>query len=481
MQFEPVIGLEVHVQLATKTKIFCNCSTAFGQVQNTSTCPVCLGLPGVLPVFNKKVMDYAIKASIAINCKINSFSQFARKNYFYPDLPKAYQISQFDLPLAEHGFLTVEREDGTEARIGITRLHIEEDAGKLIHSDSPVDSESMVDYNRTGVPLIEIVSEPEIASSQDARLYLLKLKSILEYLEVSDCNMEEGSLRCDANISVRPKGSTVLGTKAEIKNLNSFKYLQKAVEYEIERQVEVIEDGGRVVQETRLWDTSKEMTFSMRSKEEAHDYRYFPEPDLAPVETDALLIEQVRKSLPELPDEKGERFVSEYKIPRYDACVITSSKPLATYFEEAVSCHDNPKIVSNWVMGDLQKELKSGNISIEKCPVTPIFLGKILANIDNGVISGKIAKTVFEECFKTGKDPEIIIKEKGLVQISDTGAIMEIINTVLDENPGPLSQYLQGKHQTFGFFIGQVMKATKGKANPGAVNKLLKEALSKRA
>jgi len=481
MQFETVIGLEVHVQLATKTKIFCNCSTAFGQVQNTSTCPVCLALPGVLPVLNKKVMDYAIKASMAINCKINSFSQFARKNYFYPDLPKAYQISQFDLPLAEHGFLTVERKDGSEARIGITRLHLEEDAGKLIHSEDPRASESMVDYNRTGVPLIEIVSEPEIASSGDAKLYLLKLKSILEYLEVSDCNMEEGSLRCDANVSIRPKGSTTLGTKAEIKNLNSFKFLQKAVEYEVERQIEVVEDGGRVIQETRLWDTSREVTVSMRSKEEAHDYRYFPEPDLVPVETDESLVERIRKSLPELPDEKRERFVREYKIPQYDAAVLTSSKSLAMYFEEAVSCCDNPKTVSNWVMGDLQKELKNGNIPIEKCPITPVFLGKILANIDKGVISGKIAKTVFEECFKTGKDPEIVIKEKGLVQISDTGAIMEVINTVLDGNPGPLSQYLQGKQQTFGFFIGQVMKATKGKANPGAVNKLLKEALAKRA
>jgi len=478
MEFEAVIGLEIHVQLSTKTKIFCNCSTTFGQVQNSSTCPVCLGLPGTLPVLNKKVTEYATKAAMALKCKLNKKSQFSRKNYFYPDLPKAYQISQYDLPLAENGYITVD--DGKDFNIGITRVHIEEDAGKLIHSDDREDSDSLVDYNRTGVPLIEIVSEPDIRTPEQAKLYLLKVKSILEYLEISDCNMEEGSLRCDANISIRPKGETKLGTKAEVKNLNSFKFVQKALEYEIERQIETVEDGEKIVQETRLWDTSKNMTISMRSKEEAHDYRYFPEPDLVLVEPDKSSIEKIKKSLPELPDDKKQRFVDSYKIPPYDAGVLTSSKALSVYFENVIKLHNNPKAVSNWVMGDILRELKNENIDITKCPVPPLFLSKILDNIDKGVISGKIAKTVFEECFKSSKDPDIIIKEKGLVQISDTGAILEVIKSVLDSNPEILSQYLQGKHKTFGFFVGQVMKATRGKANPASVNKLLKEELGSR-
>ncbi len=478
MEFEAVIGLEVHVQLATNTKIFCGCRTTFGQTENTSTCPICLGLPGTLPVLNKKVVEYAIKTAMATNCEVNQVSQFARKNYFYPDLPKAYQVSQFDFPVAEHGHLMIETEDNK--KIGITRIHLEEDAGKLIHAENSDDQGSYVDYNRTAVPLIEIVSEPDISSANEAKLYLQKLKSILEYLEVSDCNMEEGSLRCDANISVRPVGETKLGTKAELKNLNSFKFIQKAIDYEIERQIEVIEDGGQVVQETRLWDTAKEISISMRSKEEAHDYRYFPEPDLVLVEPEKTFLEEIKSSIPELPDEKKKRFVDVYKIPAYDAAVLTSSKALSVYFEEAVSSYNKPKIVSNWVMGDVLRELKNSNTEIQDCPLPAKVLVEILQNIDKGVISGKIAKTVFEECFNTGKSPEEVIKEKGLVQISDSGAIQEAVKNALDNNPGPLAQYLQGKHQTFGFFVGQVMKATRGKANPGLVNEVLKAELGKR-
>jgi len=477
--YESVIGLEVHTQLMTKSKIFCSCSTRFGATPNTNTCPVCEGLPGVLPVLNKKVVEFAIRTALAMNCQVTNHSVFARKNYFYPDLPKAYQISQYELPIAEHGWIEIRINDTTK-RIGITRIHMEEDAGKLLHEypGEPAGDYSYVDFNRCGVPLLEIVSEPDIRSPEEAKEYLLNLKNILEYLEVSDCNMEEGSLRCDANISLRPVGSEIFGIRTEIKNVNSFRNVQRALEYEIERQIQVLESGDAVVQETRLWNADREMTFSMRSKEEAHDYRYFPEPDLIPLMVSDEWIKRVKNELPELAPAKQRRFVEQYKLPEYDAEVLTSSKHLANYYERCVHLFPQPKIVSNWVMGDILRELKQNDTDIRQCPVTPAHLAGMLKLIENKTISGKIAKPVFEEMYATGKMPEDIVKEKGLVQITDTGQLERIIDQVIADNPGPLAQYRAGKTKTFGFFVGQVMKATKGKANPQLVNELLKKKLN---
>ena len=474
MEFEPVIGLEVHAQLKTKTKIFCSCSTSFGAPPNTHTCPVCLGMPGVLPVLNKKVVEFTLRMAIAINCQIGRESRFARKNYFYPDLPKGYQISQYELPIAENGHIEIESNDHKK-RIGITRIHMEEDAGKLGHDpDRPL---SMVDFNRTGVPLIEIVSNPDIRSPEEAGAYLRKLRSIVRYIGICDGNMEEGSFRCDANISIRPKGSDILGTRTELKNLNSFKHVEKALHFEIDRQKEILEDGGHVVQETRLWDPDKNRSTSMRSKEEAHDYRYFPDPDLLPLVIDEDWIDAVKKTLPELPDEKKKRFSIQYSLPSYDATFLTSSRELADYFEACANKFPNPKQVSNWVMGSLLGLLNVEGKSINESPISPHNLASLLKLIDDGVISGKIAKTVFDEMAQTGKPPKEIVEEKGLVQVTDVSAIDEVVSAVISRCPKEVEEYKNGKTKLLGFFVGQVMKETKGKANPKIVNEILKDKL----
>jgi aspartyl-tRNA(Asn)/glutamyl-tRNA(Gln) amidotransferase subunit B len=474
MEYEAVIGLEVHAQLLTKTKIFCSCSTEFGAPPNTHTCPVCLGMPGVLPVLNRKVVDYAIRMALATNCTIARESRFARKNYFYPDLPKGYQISQYELPIAEHGHIFIEV-NGERRRIGITRIHMEEDAGKLIHD--PHRPVSAVDFNRTGVPLIEIVSEPDIRTPEEAGAYLRQLRAILQYLEICDGNMEEGSFRCDANVSVRPVGTDTFGTRTELKNMNSFKHVENALTYEIERQRGVVEDGRELVQETRLWDEAKGVTVPMRGKEEAHDYRYFPDPDLLPLVIDEGWIEEIRSTLPELPDEKRARFIEAYGIPLYDAQVLTSSRSLADYFEACVEHFSKPKTVSNWVMGSILATLKAENKTIEESPVSPERLAELLRLVDSGVISGKIAKTVFDEMVSSGKPPEAIVQEKGLVQVTDADAITEVIEQVLSDHAKEVSDYRAGKTKLFGFFVGQVMKATRGKANPKMVNEILKSLL----
>jgi aspartyl-tRNA(Asn)/glutamyl-tRNA(Gln) amidotransferase subunit B len=475
MEYEPVIGLEVHAQLLTRSKIFCGCSTTFGASPNTHTCPVCLGLPGALPVLNRQVVEFTVKMALATHCSIAPYSRFARKNYFYPDLPKGYQISQYELPLAEHGWVEIETETGVE-RIRILRIHMEEDAGKLIHDEAqPV---SYVDLNRTGVPLIEIVSEPDIRSPEDAANYLRKIRDILRYLEICDGNMEEGSMRCDANVSLRPVGSDTLGVKAELKNMNSFRNVQRALEFEIRRQRALIERGEQIVQETRLWDAGRNVTLSMRGKEEAHDYRYFPDPDLAPVVVDNEWVESVRSALPELPDAKRERFVSAYGLPAYDAQVLTSSKALAEYFEAVAREGNQPKVVSNWIMSELLRELKRDEREIEACPIPPENLAELLRLINANVISGKIAKTVFDEMYATGKKPKDIVAEKGLTQVTDEGAIESVIDEVLAESTAEVEQYRKGKDKLFGFFVGQVMKKTKGKANPSLVNDLLRKKLS---
>jgi len=500
MQFEAVIGLEVHAQLKTRTKIFCSCPTSFGAPPNTHTCPVCLGMPGVLPVLNKKVVEYAILMGIATNCAISRNSRFARKNYFYPDLPKGYQISQYELPIARNGHIDIET-NGVKKRIGITRIHMEEDAGKLIHD--PSRPYSMVDFNRTGVPLIEIVSEPEIRTFEEAGAYLRKLRSILRYLDICDGNMEEGSFRCDANVSIRPEGTAPFGTRTELKNLNSFKNVEKAIQYEIERQKDVLLEGGKIVQETRLWDPAKNRTTSMRGKEEAHDYRYFPDPDLLPLVIDDSWINELTKRLPELPDEKKERFISEYGLPEYDAGVLTSAIELAGYFEACVKEFNNPnpdkrdkylnemifrqkraenyfsgtKQVSNWVMGALLGLLNTKGKTIEESPVSSSNLARLLKLIDQNIISGKIAKTVFEEMAETGKSPEEIIREKDLVQVTDVSAIEEMITKLIGSCPKEVADYKAGKTKVLGFFVGRIMKETKGKANPEIVNRLLKEKL----
>lgn len=479
-KYEAVIGLEVHVELKTKTKIFCGCPTEFGGEPNTHVCPICLGLPGVLPVLNKKVLEYAAKAGLALNCTIAEFSKFDRKNYFYPDLPKAYQISQFDLPIAKEGFLDI-NVDGESKRIGITRIHMEEDAGKLVHQGLTISAShsSLADYNRTGVPLIEIVSEPDIRSAEEAKAYLEKLKAIIEYVDVSDVKMEQGSLRCDANVSVRPVGTSEFGTRTEIKNLNSFRSVQRAIEYEIERQIDVIEEGGRIIQETRTWDENKGITLSLRSKEEAHDYRYFPDPDLTPLIIKKEWIEELRASLPEMPEAKKARLIEQHGLPEYDAGVITSSRALAEFYDRAVEIYPQYKAVSNWIMVELLKLLNAENKEITQVPIKPEGLAKMLQMIDAGTISGKIAKQVFGEMFTTGQDPEVIVKEKGLVQISDEGQISQMVDTIIANNPKSVEDFKAGKEKAIGFLVGQVMKATKGQANPGLVNKLLKEKLAK--
>ncbi len=478
MKYEVVIGLEVHAQLKTQSKIFCSCSTEFGKPPNANTCPICLGMPGVLPVLNRKVVEYAIKACLATHCEVQPMSRFARKNYFYPDLPKGYQITQFELPIGLNGYINIQT-NGSSKKIGLTRIHLEEDAGKSIHGENlGRPGKSYVDYNRTGVPLIEIVSEPDLRSPAEAREYLTQLKAILDYAEVSDVNMEEGSLRCDANVSLRPVGQAELGTRTELKNINSFKFVQKALEYEIERQAKILDQGDAVVQETRLYDSAKGVTFPMRSKEEAHDYRYFPEPDLVPTVCDEAWIEAIQQSLPEMPEQKRERFVSDYGIPEYDAGVLTTSKALADYFETCVKLFDKPKIISNWIMGDLLRELKNDDKEIDDCPVTPERLADLLKLIDDGTISGKMAKTVFEDMYQIGKPPAEIVKAKSLMQITDESALLKMVEDVIAANPGQAADYKNGKDKLIGFFVGQVMQASKGQANPALVNKLLKEKLS---
>jgi aspartyl-tRNA(Asn)/glutamyl-tRNA(Gln) amidotransferase subunit B len=477
MEYEPVIGLEVHAQLLTRSKIFCGCSTSFGEAPNSLTCPVCTGQPGSLPVVNRKAVEFAIKLGLATSCRIAPYSLFARKNYFYPDLPKGYQISMYEHPLAEDGFVELITQ-GQKKRIHLIRIHMEEDAGKLKHGETPETAAfSYVDFNRTGIPLVEIVSGPEIRSPQEAGDYLRKLRSILQYLEISTGNMEEGSFRCDANVSVRPKGREEFGTRAELKNMNSFRHVEKALEYEIKRQISLLEDGGEVVQETRLWDADQEISVSMRGKEEAHDYRYFPDPDLVPLKIDESWVEEIRKGLPELPGEKIERFVKEYQIPEYDAEILASTKALASYYEECVRLYPEPKVVSNWMMGDLLRELKRDEREIDQCPVTPGHLAEMLSMIKDGTISGKIAKDVFEEMYRGGERPAKIVQEKGWTQILDQTEIENAIERVIQANSKQVEDYRKGKEKLFGFFVGEVMKATKGKANPKLLNELLKRKL----
>ena len=474
MDFEAVIGLEVHVQLKTNSKIFCSCSTEFGAPPNTHTCPVCLGMPGVLPVLNRKAVEYAMKMALATNCTINKTNVFARKHYFYPDLPKGYQISQYELPLAEDGWIDVETEAGGR-RIRINRIHMEDDAGKLIHDESrPV---SYVDLNRTGTPLIEIVSEPDIRTPEEASSYLKKIRQIVRYLNISDGNMEEGSLRCDANISLRPRGREEFGTKAELKNMNSFRHVQKALEYEIRRQSALLLDGKEIVQETRLFDASKGVTHSMRGKEEAHDYRYFPDPDLVPIKIDDKWLDEVKGSLPELPDEKRERFVSEYGLPEYDAQVLTGSVDLAEYFEATVKLYPKPKKVSNWIMVELLKLIKKEDHDIASSKVTPNVLAELLGLIEKGTISNKIAKKILEEIHEKGGSPSEIVEREGLSQVSDESELSAIVEQVLRDNPKEVEKYRAGKKKVMGFFVGQVMRQTRGKANPQMVNELLRRLL----
>jgi aspartyl-tRNA(Asn)/glutamyl-tRNA(Gln) amidotransferase subunit B len=474
-EWEAVIGLEVHAQLLTDSKIFCGCSTRFGAEPNTHTCPVCLGLPGSLPVLNKKVIEYTLRMALATHCSIAPYSLLARKNYFYPDLPKGYQISQYEFPLAEKGWIDIEV-NGRAKRVGITRIHIEEDAGKLIHDEvRPV---SYVDFNRTGVPLMEIVGEPDLRTPEEAGEYLRRLREILRYLEICDGNMEEGSFRCDANISMRRSGTDDFGTKAELKNMNSFKHVEKALDFEIRRQRAVLDDGGELIQETRLWDAGRGVTLSMRGKEAAHDYRYFPDPDLVPVEIDMAWIEAVQKDLPELPEAKRSRFVGQYGLPEYDAQVLTSSKAMALYFEECLRLHPQPKTVSNWIMVELVRELKRAEKDIEQCPVSAEDLAALLDLIQEGEISGKMAKAVFETMFETGKPPKAIVREGGLVQMTDTAQIRAIIEEVLRNNPDKITDYKNGKTKLMGYFVGEVMKKTQGKANPKMVNEILREKLN---
>ncbi len=475
MKWEAVIGLEVHAQMLTNTKIFCGCSTTFGNEPNTQTCQICIGMPGVLPVLNKKALEFAIRTGLATNCTISRYSRFARKNYFYPDLPKGYQISQYEHPICEHGHLEI-IVDGKAKTIGITRIHMEEDAGKNIHEGSG--RYSFVDLNRTGVPLMEIVSEPDIRSPKEAAEYMRKLRSIVRYLGACDGNLEQGSLRCDANVSVRPVGQKEMGTRAEVKNINSFRYVEKAIEYEIRRQIKLIEDGGKVIQETRLWDANRGITESMRSKEEAHDYRYFPDPDLVPMTVEQSWIGEIRSSLPELPAAKCRRFLSDFGLPEHDADLLTSERETAEWFEKVINAGGQPKAVSNWMMGELMKLLNEENRSIEDCRIKPSQLADMLKLIDNGIISGKIAKTVFDEMYKTGKDAAEIVKEKGLLQISDSSEIEKIVDEILAKSPKEIERFKAGDEKLIGFFVGQAMKATKGKANPQMLNELLKKKLS---
>ena len=470
MEFEAVIGLEVHTQLLTKSKIFCGCSTKFGASPNHHTCPVCTGMPGSLPVLNRRVVEFALRLALAVGARINPVCVLARKNYFYPDLPKGYQISQYELPLAEGGGIEIEVESRRK-RIGLVRIHMEEDAGKLVHDEKrPV---SYVDFNRTGVPLLEIVSEPDIRSPEEAVAYLKKLRTIVRYLGICDGNMEEGSLRCDANVSVRPKGSTAFGTKVELKNMNSFRHVERALKYEIKRQIGLLLEGKEVVQETRLFDEAQGITHSMRGKEEAHDYRYFPDPDLVPVRIDTEWIEKVRSELPELPDIKKERFIEEYGPPPYDAEILTASRPLAEFFEECVKNFPQPKKVSNWLMTEVLRELNREGKEIDQTHLKPEHLAELLRLVEEGTISITGAKKIFPEVYATGRSPKELVEEKGLRQESDEGTLEAVCREVLSENPAEVEKYKSGKKGVIGFFVGQVMKKTRGKANPKLVNEIL--------
>lgn len=473
-EYETVIGLEVHAQLRTKTKIFCACSTEFGQEPNSNICPVCTAMPGTLPVLNRLAVEYASKMAMAVDCKINRRSIFARKNYFYPDLPKAYQISQYEDPLAEHGCLRIQV-DGHEKVIGITRIHMEEDAGKSIHSN--VENKSFVDLNRGGTPLIEIVSEPDMRSANEAVAYLKALRSILVYLEICDGNMEEGSFRCDANVSVRPRGEQRLGTRTELKNLNSFRHVHKAIEYEISRHIDLIHAGERIVQETRLFDVDKGVTMSMRGKEEAHDYRYFPDPDLLPLLLEQSWLDKWGKELPELPQAREARFIQEYALSLDAAQTLTAEKDLAEYFETAVTAYPEPKKIANWMLSELLRELNQAKISARACSMPPTHLADLVLLIDSGQISGTIGKQIFAELFSTGEAPEAFIKRKGLVQISNTSTLEAIVDRIIAANPSEVEAYKGGKTKLLGFFVGQVMRESKGQANPGVVNDLIKAKL----
>ena len=473
-KYEAVIGLEVHAQLLTESKAFCGCSTKFGNAPNSNVCPICLGHPGVLPVLNKKVIEYTVKMGLATNCTINQRSTFARKNYFYPDLPKGYQISQYEEPICEKGHITVALSDKIEKKIGITRIHMEEDAGKLIHD---LGFESLVDVNRCGVPLMEIVSEPDMRNAEEAYQYLSKIKQLVQYLEICDGNMEEGSLRCDANISVRLKGAKQFGTKREIKNMNSFRNVERAIKFEIERQIEIIEDGGTIIQQTLLWDADLNEAFPMRSKEEAHDYRYFPEPDLLPVIVDEEWKSEIKRYLPELPENRKDRLTVKYNLPKYDAELLTQSKPIADYYEKVVTVTGDYKTASNWVMTDILKVINEEKIDINDFPVKAEDLGELINLIGSGTISGKIAKEIFPIMLTEKKRPSVIVNEKNLVQISDPGEIERIISQTLQKSSSEVQMYLDGKEKVFGFFVGQIMKLTQGKANPKLVNELLHEKL----
>ena len=471
-EYITTIGLEVHVQLLTKSKIFCSCSTKFGAGPNTQTCPVCLGLPGALPVLNREVLNLAIRTALALNCEIDGYMKFDRKNYFYPDLPKNFQISQYDMPLASPGSIKISFDGKTKA-IGITRIHLEEDAAKLFHERGS----SFIDFNRCGTPLLEIVSEPDISSPGEAYAYLGALKSILLYIGVSDCNMEEGSLRCDANVSVRPNGKKELGAKVELKNMNSFRWIKKALEYEVQRQEKILEEGEAVIQDTRLWDEAKQVTHSMRTKEEAHDYRYFPEPDLLPFSIDKKLIREIEGSLPELPEQRRNRMVGDYQLSEYDASTITAQKEIADYFEECAKLYSKPKLLVNWIMQDITSELNKRSLAITELGLKPSDLVGLLNLLDKGTVSGKIAKNVLVEMIDSKKPAEAIIKEKNLVQIVDEGKIRDAVDRAVQANPGSIEDYRKGKANALMFLVGQVMKETKGKANPKLVNELLKERL----
>lgn len=472
--YEAVIGLEVHAQLSTETKIFCGCSTKFGAEPNSNVCPVCLGHPGVLPVMNKKVVEYTVLMGLATGCRINERSVFARKNYFYPDLPKGYQISQYEEPICENGKVEIEFKDGSKKTIGVTRIHMEEDAGKSIHDQS---GSTLIDLNRCGTPLIEIVSEPDLRSPEEAYLYLSKLRQVVTYLGICDGNMEQGSLRCDANVSVRLKGASAFGTKSEVKNMNSFRNVERAIAFEIERQIDLIEEGKEVVQETLLWDADTNSAYPMRSKEEAHDYRYFPDPDLLSIVVDGKWRNEIEKRLPELPDIRRDRFISQYQLPQYDSEILTSSRQMADYYEQVVAVTGDFKSASNWVMTDVLKIVNDQKINIEDFPVKPLNLGKMLKMIEDKTISGKIAKEIFPEMIKSGKDPEEIVKEKGLVQISDTSEIEKAVEKVIAANPKDVEEFISGKEKVLGFLVGQVMKETKGKANPQILNQILRDKL----
>lgn len=474
--YEVIIGLEVHAELSTKTKIFCSCPTAFGATPNTHTCPICMAMPGTLPVLNEKVVEYAVKAGLATNCEISRNSKNDRKNYFYPDLPKSYQISQFDKPLCEHGYVEIEI-NGEKKKIRLTRIHIEEDAGKLNHDE--FGGGSLVDLNRAGVPLIEIVSEPDLRSAEEVEQYLRKLKSILEYIEVSDCKMQEGSLRADVNVSVRKKGETKLGTRTEMKNMNSFRSIVRAIEYEVDRQIDVIENGGKIDQETLRWDDVSGKTFPMRDKEDAQDYRYFPDPDLVAIKLSEEYIENIKNSLPELPESRKERYLQEYKLSEKDAKLITASKYLSDLFEEAVKVCNNPKAVNNWIISDISRILNETEMEPIQIPFDAKQLGKLVVLIDKGTISSSIGKKVLVELFENPRDPEDIIKEKGWIQISDEGAIKEVVLKILENNPQSIADYKGGKDKALGFLVGQAMKETKGKANPQMLNKMFLEELNK--